>query len=318
VASNNPIVRPAGLRELLPDLGRQDDPPSADGELLTRYVTRRDESAFTALIERYAPMVFGVCRRVLQHPQDAEDAAQATFLVLARRANTLDGRGPLGNWLYTVAYRTALKARQAISRRRAHETLTPDLCTVPASEVKAQSDLRPLLDEELNELPEKYRAPLVLCFLEGKSHRQAAQDLGWSSGSMARRMNRARELLRRRLARRGVEVSAGVLLVLLTKNALAASMSPTLVASTTKAALAFASGQASVSATVSAEVAALAENVLSTTKLAGGVKAGSVLLTVVLLAVIGTMTGLLTHQVRALQQQAAGACEIPVKSEPRK
>src|SRR5439155_26060902 len=134
-----------------------DEPPLADGQLLERYVATRDDSAFAALVDRYGALVLGVCERILQNPHDAEDAFQATFLVLSRRAATLDGQGPLGNWLYAVAYRTAVKARQNVSRRRAHEKQVLDMPAVPASEEKQWSDLRPLLDEELNQLPEKYR-----------------------------------------------------------------------------------------------------------------------------------------------------------------
>src|SRR5260370_12089248 len=158
----------------------------ADGQLLQRYVAARDETAFAALVERYGALVLGVCERVLQHSHDAEDAFQATFLVLARRAATLDGRGSLGNWLYAVAYRTAIKARQSAARRRARELQVLNMSTVLSSEEEEWSDLRPLLDEELNQLPVKYRAPLVLCYLEGKTQAQAARELGWPTGSSTR------------------------------------------------------------------------------------------------------------------------------------
>src|SRR5260370_5891963 len=208
------------------------DPP--DGQLLHRYVTTRDESAFAGLLERYGRLVFGVCLRVLRHSQDAEDAFQATFLVLARRAATLDGRGPLGNWLHAVAYRTAIKARQSAARRHTREMQVLNMSTVLSSEEREWSDeerewsdLRPVLDQELNQLPVKYRAPLVLCYLEGKTQEQAARELGWPTGSMSRRLNRARELLHERLARRGLALSTGILFMLIANERGSAIVSPT-------------------------------------------------------------------------------------------
>src|SRR5437016_11976928 len=139
-------------------LSERGDVPLSDSQLLQRYVATHDQSAFASLVERYGALVLGVCERVLQHSHDAEDAFQATFLVLARRAATLDGRGSLGNWLYAVAYRTAIKARQSAARRRARELQVMNMATVPAGEEKEWSDLRPVLDRELNQLPEQYRA----------------------------------------------------------------------------------------------------------------------------------------------------------------
>jgi RNA polymerase sigma factor (sigma-70 family) len=181
---------------------RRDGSRLDDGHLLERYAGSGDESAFTALVERYGSLVSAVCQRILGHAQDAEDAFQMTFLALARRAGSLDGQRPLANWLYVVAYRTAAKVQRRAAWRRAHEVQMLNMPKVPAPEEKPGIDLRSLLDEELHKLPEKYRVPLVLCFLEGKSHLQAARELGWPSGSMSRRMSRARDLLRRRLARR--------------------------------------------------------------------------------------------------------------------
>src|SRR5437660_2630897 len=244
-------------------LPERSDAAPPDGQLLERYVAARDETAFAALVERYGTLVLGVCQRVLQHSQDAEDAFQATFLVLARRAATLDGRGPLGNWLYAVAYRTAVKVRQSAARRRARELQVINMAIVPAGEEKEWSDLRLLLDEELNQLPVKYRAPLVLCYLEGKTQEQAARELGWPTGSMPRRMNRARDLLQERLARRGLALSTGFLFMLIAQNAGAAIVSPILVGMTTKAALAFAA-PAGLVGTISGQAASLAEEVLRT------------------------------------------------------
>lgn len=306
----------------LATMGRYTSTPSErndvsppDGQLLQRYVATHDQSAFATLVERYGPLVLGVCVRVLQNSHDAEDAFQATFLVLARRAATLDGRGSLGNWLYAVAYRTAIKARQSAARRRARELQVLNMSTVLSSEEEEWSDLRPLLDEELNQLPVKYRAPLVLCYLEGKTQEQAARELGWPTGSMSRRMNRARDLLQERLARRGLALSTGLLFVLIAKNAGAAIVSPTLVGITTQAALAFAAGQAGLEAAISGNVASLAEEVLRTTT----GRVARLLITVALLILIATMSGLLTHEILGyLQQGDLWGCGTPAKADPQK
>ena len=306
----------------LATMGRYTSTPSErndvslpDGQLLQRYVATHDQSAFASLVERYGALVLGVCERVLQNSHDAEDAFQATFLVLARRAATLDGRGSLGNWLYAVAYRTAIKARQSAARRRARELQVLNMSTVLSSEEEEWSDLRPLLDEELNQLPVKYRAPLVLCYLEGKTQEQAARELGWPTGSMSRRMNRARDLLQERLARRGLALSTGFLFVLIAKNAGAAIVSPTLVGITAKAALAFVAGQAGLEAAISGKVASLAEEVLRTTT----GKVARLLITVALLILIATMSGLLTHEILGyLQQGDLWGCGTPAKADPQK
>jgi RNA polymerase sigma factor (sigma-70 family) len=203
------------MRELLRQLRRWTRGPGgaelSDGALLERFVTSQDELAFEDLLRRHAALVLGVCARVLHDPQDVEDAFQATFLVLLRRAGALDREAPLGPWLYTVAYHTALRARaQAARRRREERQAMPPLPAMP-DESFLWRDLRPVLDEELNRLGEKYRAPVVLCYLEGKTHEQAARQLGWPRGTVAGRLARAKEVLRRRLLRRGVTLSAGAL-----------------------------------------------------------------------------------------------------------
>src|SRR4051812_12709196 len=145
-------------------------PDGGDAQLLQRFVQRRDEGAFATLMERHGPMVLGVCRRVLRDQQDVDDAFQATFLVLLRKAAALRRPGLLGNWLYGVAYRVALQARAGAARWRA---LAREVEDVPAAEpvdAKVWDELRPMLDEEVNRLPEKYRAPVVLCYLEGKTY----------------------------------------------------------------------------------------------------------------------------------------------------
>jgi RNA polymerase sigma factor (sigma-70 family) len=204
-----------------------------DAQLLERYVARRDEAAFEALVRRHGPMVLGVCRRVLRSCHDAEDAFQATFLVLVRKAASVRPRERVGNWLYGVAYRAAQKARIVSIRRRARERQMPE----PASVAEGLwHDLLPLLDRELRGLPEKYRLPVVLCDLEGKTRGEAARGLGWPEGTVASRLARGRALLARRLTRHGVPLSAGVLTAVLSQNASGACVPATLIVSTVKGA----------------------------------------------------------------------------------
>jgi RNA polymerase sigma factor (sigma-70 family) len=190
-----------------------------DGELLERYVARRDEAAFAALVRRHGPMVLGVGRRLLHDRDTAEDVFQATFLVLARNARRLDRRGSLGGWLYTVAYRLALKAKADMRRQRRHDTAAPRVpATDPLAELSAR-ELCGLLDEELQRLPEKYRQPLLLCCVEGKARDEAARQLGWTPDQVKAGLERGRARLKRRLARRGVALSAALLAATVSQGA---------------------------------------------------------------------------------------------------
>jgi len=205
----------------------------SDAMLLERFVNRREEAAFVTLVERHGPLVEGVCRRVLRDDHDVEDVYQATFLVLARKASCVPWRGSVGGWLRAVAHRLALHARADLGRRRTRESLTSALARSiprrgdperslfglpeqyhplvdPFIELESR-DLRRLIEDELRQMPEKYRAPVVLCDLEGRTHQEAARKLGWPAGSMSRRLQRARVLLRQRLSDRGV--SLGVVLM---------------------------------------------------------------------------------------------------------
>ncbi len=274
-------------------VSRQESAALTDAQLLERYVARRDEAAFEALVRRHGPMVLGVCLRVLGSRHDAEDAFQATFLVLVRKAASVRPGGRVGSWLHGVAYRAAQRTRVASLRRRAREARVREMLEPSSVGEGLWQDLLPLLDRELNSLPEKYRLPVVLCDLEGKTRAEAARLLGWPEGTVASRQARGRALLARRLTRHGVPLSGGVLAALLSANASPACPPATLVASTTKAAV----------GVVSAPVAALAEGVLKAMLLTK-VKIAAVFLAV---ALAGVGAGLLPHGARAQGGKAAEA-----------
>jgi RNA polymerase sigma factor (sigma-70 family) len=245
------------LRHLRQTVLRRDGAGLTDGQLLRSFLHRRDEAAFEALVRRHGPMVHGVCRRVLRDSHDAEDAFQAAFLVLLRKASMLATREVVGDWLHGVAYRTALKARAAAAHRRIKERQTPRREAILDEE--AQAEWRPLLDQEIGRLPEKYRTPLVLCDLEGRTRKEAAQQLGWPEGTLSGRLSRARAMLARRLTRRGITLSAGALGIGLAGE-VSACLPFSLVGSTCKAAMEFASTSAAPA--VPAHLAALTEGVV--------------------------------------------------------
>jgi RNA polymerase sigma factor (sigma-70 family) len=223
-----------------------DGDAAADALLLQRFACEGDQSAFAALVRRHGPMVLGVAYRVLRRIEDAEDTFQATFMVLARRAKTLAKPHLLANWLYGVAYRTALEA----TRRR--ETAIP-LVDVPTPESTPEvewADVRQVLDEEISRLPRKYRVPFVLCYLQGITNEETAQLLGCPQGTVHSRLARARDRLRGRLTRRGVTLSLG----LLAPSALCAAGSTELLTVTLRT--------VHVAGAVSAKVQALMEGVL--------------------------------------------------------
>ncbi len=231
---------------------------ASDAELLQRFLAARDEGAFEALVRRHGPMVLGVCRRLLRNEHDAEDAFQATFLVLARRGDAVRPASKVGSWLYGVAYRTALEARRTAARRRRKEA-----CAMPRRETAPDvgDDLRPVLDRELSGLPDKYRAPLVLCDLEGSTRKEAALRLGWAEGTVSSRLSRGRELLARRLRRRGLALSAAGVAAALAREAAGASVPPALVTSTVSGAAAVA-GAGTAAGTVLTPAAALCDEVV--------------------------------------------------------
>lgn len=201
-----------------------------DGQLLERYVSHRDEAALEAIVRRHGPMVWGVCRRLLRD-HDAEDAFQATFLVLVRKAASVRPREMLPNWLYGVARQTARKARSTIGTRLGRERQVTQM-PEPAEEPDLAHDLQPLLDEELSRLPDNYRLAIVLCDLEGRTRQEAARQLGLPEGTIASRLARARAMLAKRLARHGVVMSVGVLTAALSQATAAAAVPKSLVVST--------------------------------------------------------------------------------------
>jgi len=202
-----------------------------DDQLLARFFESHEDAAFAVLLERYGPLVYGVCQRILGDANDAEDAFQATFLVLVRKGGTLRQPGRLANWLYGVAYRTARKVRGKAALRTKTERQASEMPTRSAVSDMTYDELNAVLDEEISQLPEKYALPLVLCYLEGKTNAQAAAQLGWPEGSISRRLSRARELLRSRLAKRGLALSAALIAAVFSRPAIAC-VPPHLVEST--------------------------------------------------------------------------------------
>jgi RNA polymerase sigma factor (sigma-70 family) len=230
-----------------------------DGQLLDLFLDHRSEEAFEALVRRHAPMVLGVCCRVLRNTHDAEDAFQAAFLVLVRKADSIVPRELVGHWLHGVAYRTAMKARSLAAQRRAKEQQVRDMPR-PENQHEIWDDIRDRLDQELQRLPKKYQAPVILCDLEGKPRREVACALGLPEGTLSSRLNRARRLLARRLGGPGRTLSGGAMAIALAEQTASAAPA-SLVSSTLEAANKLAAGYAAT-AVVPAKVAALTEGVL--------------------------------------------------------
>ncbi len=255
---------------------RHDGAGVPDAQLLGWFVDRGDQAAFAGLVRRHGPMVWGVCRRVLRGHHDAEDAFQATFLVLVRRAAAVVPREMVANWLYGVAYQTARKARSAAARTRGRERQVTRMPEPAVADRDPWRDVRPVLDQELCQLPDKYRSAIVLCDLEGKSYKEAARQLAVPTGTLSGRLTRGRALLARRLARRGAVLSGAALAAGLSREAAASAGVPAAVeCSVIRAAGRWAAGPAAAGI-IPARVAALTEGVLNAmpmlkTKLVTGV-----------------------------------------------
>jgi RNA polymerase sigma factor (sigma-70 family) len=299
------------LRHLHRLLGPPAPDEPTDRQLLDRFAGRRDEAAFEELLRRHGPMVLGACRRLLPGPHDADDVFQATFLVLVHKAASIRNGTSLGCWLYGVAYRLALKARAGAARRRAHERRVADMRRDRITGEPSWDEVRPVLDEELARLPERLRVPLVLCYLEGKTNAEAARELGWATGSMSKRLARGRELLRRRLTRRGVALSSAALALLLAENA-GAAVPAALGRATLAAGLATAAGTGVVGL-VSARVASLVQGGLRDMFLA---KCKLVLALVLAVGAFGAGAGVLTAPQAPPEPPTRAAEERPA-SQPK-
>jgi RNA polymerase sigma factor (sigma-70 family) len=203
----------AGLRSA-PSSGKGKESSVSDDVLLERFLVHQDEAAFATVVDRHGPMVLAVCRSRLNDPWDVEDAFQATFLKLVRSAKSIRRPDLLGHWLYRVAHHCALRTGQNSARHRLRGDLVAEVATVEPDGDLSLREIRQALFEEINQLGETYRAPVVLCYLEGMSHEEAARRLSWPLGTVKGRLSRARERLRERLTRRGLTLTA-VLLALL-------------------------------------------------------------------------------------------------------
>jgi RNA polymerase sigma factor (sigma-70 family) len=286
---------PTVLRHLRQLMGRTVTASVTDGELLTRFVARQEEAAFTTLVERHGGMVLGVCRRLLDH-HDAEDVFQATFLLLVRKALSIRKHESVGSWLHGVAYRLAAKARAQGAQRRHHERHAADLRDTAVSADTACRELQQILDEELQRLPDRYRLPLIHCCLEEQTHEEAASALGLPVGTVKSRLVRGKERLRKRLARRGLTLSGPAFATLLAISGAASAALPPLLSQTMiHAAVAVASGQA-LAGVVSAKILPLVE---------GGMHAvtASYMKPAVMVLLLG---GLLTGGAAAIAWSASG------------
>jgi RNA polymerase sigma factor (sigma-70 family) len=233
----------------------------SEWQLLERYLEARDEVAFEALVARHGPMVLAVCRRMLTNHTDVDDAFQATFLVLVRRARHLGPADAIGPWLHGVAARVALRSRSESARRRRFESISADAPAIADTYAPPDREIGEVLDQELGRLPSKYRFPVVLCYLEGQTHEEAARQLKWPIGTVKGRLARARDLLRSRLLRRGLTPGDGALTLALSRES-SAALSHDLLDRTVRSSMKIALGQATAQV-VSASIASLVEGVLT-------------------------------------------------------
>src|SRR5581483_2941283 len=286
-----------------------DTAAAPDADLLDRFRAAGDEAAFAALVRRHGRLVMGVCRRVLRHHQDAEDAFQATFLVLAKNVASIRRRAALASWLYGVARRVAGDARRAAARRQARERRATDVRHAQPDLEAAWRELQAVLAQEVERLPEKYQLPFVLCCLEGKSKAEAAAQLGWKEGTVSSRLAEARKRMQQRLTRRGLTLTAALCAVAVAADT-ASALSSALVTTTVRAALGAGVGTA---AGVPARAAALANGVTKA-MFASKVKAAMALL--LALGLLATAAGTWVH--RAFADPPARAAAPPTEAKPDK
>jgi RNA polymerase sigma factor (sigma-70 family) len=273
--------------------------PLPDAELLQQFIAEGDEAAFAALVQRHGTMVLGVCRGVLHHQQDAEDVFQATFLVLARRAHTIRKQQSLGSWLHGVAFRLALRARAQARRRQGREQLAALSADAGAADDLTLRELRVILHEELHRLPEKYRAPLLLCYWEGKTRDEAADQLGMTGNAFKKYLERARNLLGSRLARRGLAPSAALFATLFSDHVARATVSGLLTRTTAEAAVTFAAAKAASAPGAATAAVTLAEGAIRAMYMT---KWATLIVLVISLGGLGTGVSLVAQH--ALQGQA--------------
>jgi RNA polymerase sigma factor (sigma-70 family) len=298
------------IQHLRAAISAPDEAGLSDGQLLERFVCRRDSAAIEALVRRHGPMVWGVCRRVLHHHHDAEDAFQATFLVLARKAASIHPRAQVGNWLYGVAHQTALKARATTARRRTRERQQPEMPETAMRERDFWPDLQPILDRELTSLPDRYRAVIVLCDLEGKTRIEAARVLGCPEGTINSRLTRARTILAKRLSRCGLAVSGGALAMVVANESASASVPVSIMTSTIKTVSLAASGQSFAVGLISPQVNALMEGVMKAMLIS---KLKTITAIAFLIVAIGSVGGIYSRQSATAQEAQPPAGASPEK-----
>jgi polysaccharide export outer membrane protein len=284
---------------------------ASDAELLEQFVSARDEVAFEAIIARHGPMVLAVCRRLLRHDHDADDVFQATFLLLSQKARSVRKRDSLAGWLHGVATRIGIRAKARNAERRVREEraaqATPS--SGPGDELWRQ--LRPTLDEELCELPERYRSPLVLCYLEGQTNESAARKLGWPTGTISKVLARGRDLLRGRLLRRGVAVTGAALGAFLVERAVGQAVQASLGSATANLATLMAAGSSGAAiGSISAPVFALVKGGLKAMFLT---KLKTVAAAALVTAMVGAGAGTLAYQ--AIAQESASARQAAAAKE---
>jgi RND family efflux transporter MFP subunit len=250
------------VRQLRMLVGRPGTADMSDAQLLERFVSTQEDAAFEKLMARHGAMVLNVCGQLLANPHDAEDAFQATFLILVRRASSIRRRGQVAGWLYGVAQRVASRLRAQGARQAARAKQGVEYVAAEPSSGIEMNDQQRMIHEEVNRLPERYRTPIVLCYLEGKTLQEVARDLDWTHGMVKGRLERARNLLRMRLAKRGAAPSAGVLTAIALQEARA--VPPALASATVRAAALLTAGKELAAGGFSSQVVSLVEGVLKT------------------------------------------------------
>jgi RNA polymerase sigma factor (sigma-70 family) len=293
--------QPGTLLGHIQQLAARRDTHGTDRQLLAEFAEQRNEAAFASLVARHGPMVLRICRRVLQHDQDAEDAFQATFLVLATNLRSIRKREALAGWLYGVAYRTAMKARRSAVRRRNHQARLQERRRADLqSAAPSWDDVQVALDEEIQALPPPHRAAFVLCAMEGKTVPEAAAELGVKVGTLSSHLTRARQRLQRRLAKRGIELTALLAALSLANGSGKAAVPGALAQPTVRLGLLAAAG-ASATGVIPSHIAALAAGVTRAMFLT---KAKILMVVLLALGLVPAAAGLLAHQVLAAKETA--------------